>query len=124
MTSSTLTIDTGAPRSVSGHIVSGALASGALAGALNYDKYKKEQMNKQEAIQSTLKLSAQGGIATGSAIAAANHMGNGNILGALTAISLGAMGIYATQVISDKLDENRLIECEEETETITQNIGE
>lgn len=111
--SSTLAIDTGMPRNVTGHVVSGALAAGALAGAINYDKFKKEKMTKKEAVQSTIKLSAQGGIATGSAIAAANYMGTGKIFSALTAISLGAMGVYAVEKISDKLGDVDLIDHQE-----------
>jgi len=105
MTNSALMVDTGAPRSVSGHIVSGALASGALAGALNYNKLAKEEITKDEAVKNTVKLSAQGGIATGSAIAAANYLGQGNILGMLSAISLGAMGVYAVEKVSEKIEE-------------------
>jgi len=100
MTNSNLAINTGAPRNVTGHVVSGALASGALAGALNYDKFKKEQMSKEEAVQNTLKLSVQGGIATGSAIAAANYLGQGNVFGMLTAVSIGAMGVYAREKVN------------------------
>lgn len=117
MTNSNLAIDMGAPRSVAGHIVSGALASGALAGALNYDKFKKEQMSKNEAVQNTLKLSVQGGIATGSAIAAANYLGQGNIFGMLTAVSLGAMGVYATEKVSEQI-ENRIMIAHQEVKTI------
>lgn len=107
MTNSTLAINTGAPRNVTGHVVSGAVASGALAGALNYDKFKKEQMSKEAAVQNTIKLSVQGGIATGSAIAAANYLGQGNIFGMLSAISIGAMGVYATEKVSDKIQEQQ-----------------
>ena len=95
-----ITIDTGAPRSVAGHVISGSLAAGAVAGALNYNKYKKGEIAKSEAVNNSLKLSAQGGIATGSAIAAANYMGQGNFLGMLTAVSLGAMGVYAVEKVS------------------------
>ena len=107
MTNSNLAIDTGTPRSVTGHVISGALASGALAGALNYDKFKKEQTSKDEAIQNTLKLSVQGGIATGSAIAAANYLGQGNIMGVLSAISIGAMGVYATEKVSEQIEQRK-----------------
>ena len=82
-----IVIDTGDQRSVTGHIVSGALASGALAGAINYNKYTKGEISKTKAVSNSLKLSAQGGIATGSAIAAANYLGQNNILGMLTAVS-------------------------------------
>lgn len=97
-------IDTGAPRSVPGHIVSGTLASAALSGALNYDKVQKGEMHKNQAIQNTVKLSVQGGIATGSAIAAANYAGNGNVIGMLGAVSLGFAGVYMTEKFAQKLE--------------------
>ena len=121
MKNSNLAIDTGAPRSVTGHVVSGALASGALAGALNYDKFKKEQMSKNEAVQNTIKLSVQGGIATGSAIAAANYIGQGNFFGMLTAVSIGAMGVYATQKVSEEIESNFM---EHKKSNTIENTGE
>ena len=105
-----LSINTGAPRSVTGHAISGALAAGALASAVNYNKYKNKEVNRSEAINNSLKLSAQGGIATGSAIAAANYLGNGSIVKMLTAISIGAMGVYAVEKISDKLTKKEISE--------------
>jgi len=110
MTNSKLAIDTGAPRSVTGHVVSGALAAGALAAALNYNKYKKGEIAKKEAVKDSLKLSAQGGIATGSAIAAANYVGQGNIFGMLTAVSVGAMGVYAIEKVNEKICQARQLE--------------
>ncbi|MDC7243520.1 MAG: hypothetical protein PQJ44_06235 [Sphaerochaetaceae bacterium] len=110
-----LTIDTGAPRSVTGHVISGALAAGVLSGALNYDKYKKGEIEKKEALNNSLKLSLQGGIATGSAVAAANYIGENSILNSLSAISVGVMGIYAIEKLADKFQniENE-IQSEEE----------
>ncbi len=105
-----LSVDTGEARSVTGHVISGALASGALAGALNYNKYLKGEIDKKEAISDSLKLSAQGGIATGSAIAAANYMGQGNIFGMLTAVSIGMAGVYAVEKVSEKIEERFLLE--------------
>ena len=115
MTSS-IAIDTGAPRSVSGHIVSGALAAATIAGALNYNRYLKGEISQKEALSSSLKLTAQGGIATGSAIAAANHLGSGNILGMLTAVSLGVMGVYAVEKMGDTIEktDTKLIESQGE----------
>ncbi|QKF81291.1 magnetosome protein MamC [Halarcobacter ebronensis] len=107
-----LSINTGAPRNVTGHVVSGALAAGALAAAVNYNKYKKGEATKNEAINNSIKLSAQGGIATGSAIAAANYLGNGSVVKMLTAVSVGAMGIYAVEKLSEKLSKKELIEEE------------
>jgi len=101
--SSTFTIDTGEPRNVTGHVVSGAIASAIVAGSMNYNKYKKEEISKDEAIQDSLKLTAQGGIATGSAIAAANYVGQNNVMGFLTALSVGAMGVYVVEKISQNM---------------------
>lgn len=114
MATSSLSINTGAPRNVTGHVVSGSLAAGALAAAVNYNKYKNGEIQKSEAINSSIKLSAQGGIATGSAIAAANYLGQGNIVNMLTAISVGVMGVYAVEKVSDKLTQRKEIEAEEE----------
>ena len=104
--SSTFTIDTGAPRNVTGHTISGAIASAVIAGSINYNKYKKDEISKEEAIQDSVKLTAQGGIATGSAIAAANYVGESNVLGFLTAISVGAIGVYAVEKMSRKIQDN------------------
>lgn len=120
---SNVTIDTGAPRSVSGHVISGAIAAGAVAGALNYNKYKKEKITKEEAIKNSIKLIAQGGIATGSAIAAANYLGQGNVLGFLSALSIGAAGVYAVEKVNEKIEE-RLALQHQETELIEEETGE
>jgi len=101
-----IVIDTGTPRSVNGHIVSGALASGTIASALNYHRYNKNEIDKKEAIQSTLKLAIQGGIATSSAIAAANFLGEGKIFKMLSVISLGVFGIYTLEKIDEKISKN------------------
>lgn len=110
-----LSIDTGMPRSVNGHIVSGFLASGAMASALNYHRYSKNEINKKEAIQNTLKLSIQGGIATSSAIAAANFLGEGKIFKMLTSVSLGIFGVYALEKIDEKINENNSKKLENKT---------
>jgi hypothetical protein len=117
---SNMMIDTGEPRNVTGHVVSGALAAGAVAGAMNYNAYKKGEMSKEKAISDSMKLSVQGGIATGSAVAAANYLGQGNIMGMLTAISVGAMGVYGVQVASEKLEENIKNKRLEAMETCTE----
>lgn len=99
-----LSINTGTPRNVNGHIISGALASGAIASAINYNAYSKAEISKQHAIQNSIKLALQGGIATGSAIAATNYLGKNNFLGMLSAISLGAIGVYAIEKLNEKLE--------------------
>ncbi len=104
-------IDTGAPRSVAGHFVSGAIASAVIAGSINYSRYKKEQISSQEALRNGVKLTAQGGIATSSAIAAANYLGQNNFLGFLTAVSLGAMGVYGVEQIAQHFDARKAVEA-------------
>ena len=48
-------------------------------------------------------------IATGTAIATANYLGQkGGLFKALTAASIGMMGIYALEVIEEKLDQKYL----------------
>jgi len=106
--SPSLVVDTGEPRSVTGHVVSGAIAAGAVAGAINYNRYKKAEISKEEAIQNSAKLTLQGGIATGSAVAAANYLGRGNWIGVFTAISVGAMGIYGVEKASEALNDTSM----------------
>ncbi len=101
---SRLAIDTGTPRSVQGHIVSGALASLVVAGAVNYNKYKKDEITKCEAVRDSLKLTLQGAVATSSAIAAANYIGEGAVLKTLSAVSVGFAGVYAVEKLSEFLE--------------------
>ncbi len=97
-------IDTGTPRNVLGHVVSGALASAIVSGTINYKKNMQKQMSTSEAIKDTVKKTTQGGIATGSAIAAANFLGQPNgFMKALTAVSVGMAGIYAVEILDEKL---------------------
>lgn len=99
-------IDTGEPRNVLGHIVSGAVASAIISGSINYKKVKEKKITSKEAARDTVKIASQGAIATGSAIATANYVGQQNgFLKAMTALSIGMAGIYAIEVINDKLEE-------------------
>ncbi len=97
-------INTGATRSVPGHLISGTLASSVIAGAMNYNKYKKSEITKKEFINNTIKTSLQGGIATASAVAASNYIGEKNLLGALGAISAGVVAVYGTEKVYDRLE--------------------
>ena len=116
-----MTINTGIPRNIPGHIISGGIASGVVAGATNYAKFQKDEISKKDAIKNSLRLTIQGAVATGSAIAAANYVGKGNWLGAIGAISLGLSGIYATQKLSEIVDAKLNIE---DKKTETNEIGE
>ena len=102
-------IDTGTPRNVLGHVISGAIASAVVSGALNYKKAQSKQITKKDAIKDTIKRTSQGAIVTGSAIATANYLGQkGGLFKAITAASIGMMGIYAIEVIEEKLDQKYL----------------
>lgn len=97
-------LNTGEPRNVLGHIVSGAIASSIISGGVNYNKVKKGEISKEEAIKDTIKLTSQGAIATGTAIATSNYLGQKNgLLKALTSASIGLVGIYAIEKIDDTL---------------------
>ncbi|QKF76903.1 hypothetical protein [Arcobacter defluvii] len=104
-----ITIDTGTPRNVLGHVISGAVASAVISGAINYKKAQARQITKKEAIKDTIKRTSQGAITTGCAIATANYLGQkGGFFKAITAASIGMMGIYAIEVIEEKLDQKYL----------------
>lgn len=107
-------INTGEPRNVVGHIVSGAVASAIVSGTINYKKVKEEGACPKEAVKDTVKRTSQGAIATGAAIATANYLGQkGGLFKALTAASIGMAGIYALEVIDDKLTEKyEALPCE------------
>lgn len=99
-------INTGEPRNILGHIVSGAVASAIVSGTINYKKLKDEQISPKEALKDTVKKTSQGAIATGAAIATANYLGQkGGFLKAMTAASIGMAGIYAIEVIDEKLNQ-------------------
>jgi hypothetical protein len=116
-------IDTGAPRNVTGHVVSGALVSAILAGATNYKKVKEGKVTPNDAVKDTVKRTAQGGIVTGSAIAAANYLGQPNgLMKAVSAVSIGLAGAYAIEVMDDvltnKYEQPALENAEENIESI------
>jgi len=101
---SKLAINTGAPRNITGHFISGTIASSIVAGALNYKKYKNAEISKTKFINDTLKTSLQGGIATAGAIATTNYLGEGKVMQAMTAMSIGAIGVYGTEKVYEKLE--------------------
>jgi len=99
-----ITIDTGTPRSVTGHFISGAIATSVIAGSLNYRRYQKNEISKSEMINDTLKTTIQGAIATASAVATTNYIGESKMVEAMTALSIGAIGVYGTQKVYDRLE--------------------
>jgi hypothetical protein len=115
-----MVINTGEERSVTGNVVSGAVASATIASGINYSQYKRGAVDKQTAVKNTIKLSIQGGIATGAAIAAANYLGRGSLLGMLSSVSFGIAGVYGVEKISEAIDEKmakvEVVENQEEEE--------
>ena len=97
-------IETGDERNVTSYMISGTVFSAVFAGSMNYSKFKKDQITKDEMIQDTAKMAIQGGIGAASAVATANYIGSGNYIGAMMAIAGGAMGIYGTQMISEVVE--------------------
>ena len=91
-------INTGIPRSVVGHTISGSIIGAMVSGVYEYSKYKKGEVSKSEAINTTLKATLEGGI-----IAATNALGNpakkplSNALEAMSYVALGVAGVYGIQ---------------------------
>lgn len=100
--------NTGTPRSVTGHAISGGLIALMLSGAYAYAKYKRKEINKQEAITETLKAGAEGGIITACGIAATNALGNSaksptqGIIEAAAFVAIGAASVYGIQKLANK----------------------
>lgn len=101
---SSFAIDTGAPRSVPGHFISGAIATSIISGSLNYLRYQKNELTEKEMLNETVKTTLQGAIASASAVATTNYIGEGKMLQAMTAMSVGAIGVYGTQKVYDRLE--------------------
>ncbi|MGP1580603.1 MAG: hypothetical protein ACTTH5_06245 [Wolinella sp.] len=103
-------INTGTPRSVTGHFVSGSVASLIMAGVENYQRLQRGEIESREAGIDTLKKTLQGGILTASAIATANHIGTSGFLRALATLSVGAACVYGVERGVDMLlDPQKLI---------------
>lgn len=96
-------INTGTPRSVSGHAVSGAILALIASGAYQYAKLKDGQTTSQEAIKTTIKSTLEGAAIGACAIAASNTIGNPNksattkIVEAATYIAIGGAFVYGVQ---------------------------
>lgn len=103
-----------------GHMVNGAVASAIAAGTINFRRVKNDEATVSEAVRETVKRSSQGAIATGAAIATANHLGNKGFFSAFATTAAAIAGIYALEVLDDKLqgkqltitNENKTIEIE------------
>ncbi len=107
---SSFTIQTGTPRHIVGHGVSGAVAAGVVSGIINANKVKNDEKEKYDAIRDTLKDSALGGIATATAIAVANNLGDPSksLFQTIGALALGAGAIYTIEK-SSKNQKNKLL---------------
>ena len=95
-------------RDPTSYMISGTIFSAIFAGAMNLSKYHKKEISKEEMFQDTTKLAIQGGIGTGSAVAATNSIEKGEYLNAMLLVGLGAAGVYgaekASQMIEDSLE--------------------
>lgn len=99
---------------MSHHVISGAAVSLLAAGTVNAMKAKKGEITKTQAIKEVAKRTTQGTIATASVVAASNYKDQKNgLFKALTALSIGAMGVYAVEVLDKKLEE-KAIACTED----------
>ncbi|MFV0481311.1 MAG: hypothetical protein ACK5LP_04945 [Campylobacteraceae bacterium] len=94
------TINTGTPRSVTGNAISGAFAASIIAAGISYNYALNKKISKKDVAKKSIKLGLQGGVATGSAIAATNYIGNKQYLKSLLALSVGLAGVYAVDKIS------------------------
>ena len=87
------------------HIVSGAAVSLLAAGTVNLMKVRKGESTPMQATKEVVKRTTQGTIATASVVAASNYQGQKNgMFKALTALSIGAMGVYAVEMIDKKFN--------------------
>lgn len=87
------------------YLISGTITSSIISGSLNYQKVKKGEITKSEAIENTTKVSSQAGIAAGSAIASVQYAINKNYLGAALSVAVGVGSILAIEKISQKTKE-------------------
>lgn len=101
-------LNTGTPRSITGHAISGGLMACMLSGTYAFMQYKHQTMGKQEAISNTLKATIEGGLITACAIGATNAIGDAtktpaqNIVKAATFVALGVAGVYGIQMLANK----------------------
>ncbi|NVJ53253.1 MAG: hypothetical protein HWD90_06135 [Campylobacteraceae bacterium] len=97
-------------------VITGAIASAVASSTINMRKVKNEEISKKEALKDTLKRTSQGAIATGAAVATADYLSQkGGFIKAMTTISVGMAGIYALEVLDDKLNKSCEQQCEEAT---------
>lgn len=88
------------------YAVSNAIKSALLVGGVNYAMAKKNKISNAHALKSTMKISAQTAIASGSAIASVKYFVNKNYLSAALSLCVGASGIVAIEKLSQKGEKN------------------
>ncbi len=87
-------------------VITGAVASAVAASTVNYRKVKNKEITATQAVKETVKRSSQGAIATAAAVQTANYLTQkGGFLKAMTTLSVGMAGIYAIEMLDDKLEE-------------------
>ncbi len=87
-------------------VLTGTIASAVASSSVNMRKVRNEEITKSEALREIAKRTSQGAIATSAAVATAGYLTQkGSFLKALTTISIGMAGIYAIEVLGDKIDE-------------------
>ncbi|RXJ88729.1 hypothetical protein CRV01_08870 [Arcobacter sp. CECT 8983] len=100
-------------------VITGAIASAVASSTINMRKVKNQEISKKEALRDTFKRTSQGAIATGAAVATADYLSQkGGFIKAMTTISVGMAGIYALEVLDDKLNKCDEKECCEDVTLI------
>lgn len=94
-----MNLDTGPRRSVTGNAISGGIIGALVAGAYHYSKVKNKEENVRQAVMGATLRTAQMALFTGSAIAAANALGDKK-KGAVTSI-VEAGGIIAISAVAN-----------------------
>lgn len=79
------------------YLVSGTVTSALIAGGINYSKTKKGEISKDEAIKDTIKVSAQTGVASGSAVASLQYLISKRYIAAAVSAAVGVSGVVAIE---------------------------
>ena len=82
--------------------LAGSIASGLTSAYLNNKKFKNAEISKNRAINTTIKETAQGSIASIATIVGAKYYDKNNYLGAIASVGLGIAGIALIEKISLK----------------------
>mgnify|MGYP000950567657 CR=1 FL=1 len=88
--------------SVNGFMV-GAFSTMVVSAVLNSNKVKSGEKDREAAIKDTLKDTAVGGVALGSAMYAAHKIGNGDWFSAIGGVVLCVGAVYATEKLNTEI---------------------